>query len=437
MITTMSKTKIISIIVASILALAALLGLLRSNENDFTGLPTTAQTGDLQNDLLAFYKKGQELRGEKTEPKTTSASFLAVGDIILSRKVALKAKEFGDPELPFLKMAEQLKSADFAFGNLESPLAKKAVIGGSSLVFGAATSSVDILKKYNFEVLNLANNHALDQLKTGLDLTIQKLNDAGIKHMGTGSNIKEAWQPAMLEKNGIKICFVGASYSSVNDGGKIMNDFVARIEDIENLKLNIEYSKSLCDFVVATMHAGTEYTRTPNQSQIDFAHSAIDYGADIVIGAHPHWVQTIERYCAKDNLSPNPSPQEARGIQETPSPQEGMAGGEVDKTQCPNPKYIFYSLGNFIFDQEWSQETKEGLALKIQISRPNAQGGQAKINPPAGGQNELQGTKTPAKLDSIELIPVIIENFSTPRPATPEESKKILEKIGEKESTLK
>jgi hypothetical protein len=74
-------------------------------------------------------------------------------------------------------------------------------------------------------------------------------------------------------------------------------------------------------------------------------------------------------------------------------------------------------LGNFIFDQDWSQETTEGLTLKIQISKIK-------------NQNELQGTKTPASLDSIELLPVIIEDFSTPRLANEIEAKKILEKIG-------
>ena len=81
-------------------------------------------------------------------------------------------------------------------------------------------------------------------------------------------------------------------------------------------------------------------------------------------------------------------------------------------------------MGNFIFDQEWSRDTKEGLTLKIKISNSKS-------------QNNLQGPKVPATLESIELIPVIIENYSTPRLATPEETTKILEKIGEKETTLK
>jgi poly-gamma-glutamate synthesis protein (capsule biosynthesis protein) len=90
---------------------------------------------------------------------------------------------------------------------------------------------------------------------------------------------------------------------------------------------------------------------------------------------------------------------------------------------CPNPKYIFYSLGNFIFDQMWSQDTREGLAIKIQISKPKS-------------LNQLQGTHQSAKLDSVELIPIIIDNYSTPRPATAEETKNILKKIDINESIL-
>ncbi len=195
---------------------------------------------------------------------------------------------------------------------------------------------------------------------------------------------------------------MGASYASVNDGGKTTNNYVARIEDLDNLKSAILNLKSKSDFVVVTMHAGTEYTRTPNDAQIKFAHAAIDDGADMVIGSHPHWVQAVEKY-------------------------EG--------------KYIFYSLGNFIFDQMWSQDTKEGLALKITVSK----NGGCPPSPPlgemsaGGGQrgctDDLQGSRIPAKLDSIKLIPVIIQN-SQPRPATADESKKILDKIGQTQNII-
>jgi poly-gamma-glutamate synthesis protein (capsule biosynthesis protein) len=200
--------------------------------------------------------------------------------------------------------------------------------------------------------------------------------------MGTGATLDQAWQPAIIEKNGIKIGFVGASYASINDGGKASNIYVARMEDTDRLKKTVGNLKSLVDFIVVTMHGGTEYTATANAGQITFAHAAIDSGADIVIGAHPHWVQNKETY--KD-------------------------------------KPIYYSLGNFIFDQSWSEQTKKGLVLKITLSKL----GKTSINRTSAPANaasisDLQPTGNPstptssATIDSIEEIPIHIEENCCP-----------------------
>ncbi len=387
------------ILILILFTLGILLGLIqRNNLPDFSfGSNTTIKyfATPSEDSLAGYYQKSKEI-SESTSQPISKISFLAVGDIMLSRNVAGTIIKSGNINLPFGNIANLLKSTDFNFGNLESPVSPtKPIIGGHSLIFGTSEELLSGLKTYNFNVLNLANNHTLDQGLVGIKTTISTLDQLGIKHTGAGENLKDAWTPAIIERNGIKICFVGASYSSINDGGQVKNDYVARIDDIKNLKLQITNSKLLCDFVVATMHAGTEYTRTPNQAQKDFAHTAIDAGADMAIGAHPHWIQTIEKY---------------------------------------NEKYIFYSLGNFIFDQEWSKETKEGLTLKIQISKEQTSNS---LTPGAATMSDLQGPRTPAKVESIELIPIIIENYSTPRPATTEEAKKILQTIGEKDSLLK
>jgi poly-gamma-glutamate synthesis protein (capsule biosynthesis protein) len=336
--------------------------------------------------LDSYYERGLSLSPRGTVA-TTSATFLAVGDIMLSRNVAgaiIKAK---DIDYPFQNFSSVLKSTDFNFANLESPVAPKTpVVGGSSLIFGAASSSLKSLKDFNFQVVNLANNHAFDQGLPGLDATILNLDNLNIGHEGTGDNLDQAWTPAIVTANGIKVCFIGASFSSLNDGGKVTNNYVARIDNTDKLKIAITQAKTECNFTVVTMHAGTEYTRKPNPAQIAFAHAAIDDGADIIIGAHPHWVQTMENY---------------------------------------KNKYIFYSLGNFVFDQNFSQDTKEGLTLKVQISKKQTSSQPA---PGAAKFLYLQGTRIHATLDSIELMPIIIEN-SQPRPATPDESKTILNKI--------
>ncbi len=234
--------------------------------------------------LNDYYREAQELA--KGQNQTATGTFLAVGDIMLSRNVAADIAAAKNLNLPFLGMADVLKSTNFNFANLESPIApKQPIIGGHSMVFGAPAGSADSLKNYNFQVLNLANNHAFDLGLLGLDFTKSTLDSLNIAHEGTGDTLDQAWTPALASANGIKICFIGASFSSVNDSGKLTNHYVARIEDAAHLQSSINLAKSECDFTVVTMHAGAEYTRNPNLEQTTFAHAAIDDGADLVIGA--------------------------------------------------------------------------------------------------------------------------------------------------------
>lgn len=372
----------LSIIAILFVALAALGLSRRANapELDLSLKKESSVNGSLE----GYFNLAQNL-GAKTQ--STELTFLAVGDIMLSRTVSDKIVKANSPALPFSNMSSILESTDFNFGNLETPISAKYDFDSKeSFKFTTPPVYAQGLQDFNFRVLNLANNHALDQGEEGLVDTRDFLERLGITHLGTGQNLDEAWAPRIITSQGQKIAFIGASYTSRNDGGRSRNNLVARIDELERLKQSIESAKNQSDFIVVTMHAGTEYVRQPNQAQIDFAKAAIDSGADLVIGAHPHWIQTIENY---------------------------------------KGKYIFYSLGNFIFDQEWSQDTKEGLTLKITLTSNST-------NNPLPNQatgSDIQGNRTKASLKQIELIPVIIENYSTPRPATEEEAKRILKKI--------
>src|SRR5687767_2423591 len=313
---------------------------------------------------------------ESTPPPEKRLTFLAVGDMMISRGVARAIRAAGDTLVPFQKMEEILLSTDFNFANLESPISGRNHIAGKGLVFNTRESDAFGLREYNFRVLNLANNHALDMGLKGLRRTMELLDRRDLTYVGVGETLDEAWRPKTLVINGMKIGFVGASYASLNDGGVARNAYVARIEDTARLKDAIDRLQADgADFIIATMHAGVEYTRRPDAAQINFARAAIDHGADIVIGSHPHWVQEPERY---------------RG------------------------RMIFYSLGNFIFDQEWSRDTREGLALKVSLHK-----------------------QAVTRIEQIELIPVIIDNYSTPRPATDIEARQILKKIGVAERVIR
>lgn len=296
-------------------------------------------------------------------PQTTETTFLAVGDIMLSRDVAkVMTKNGKDGFYPFRELDPLLSSTDFNFGNLESPFSGKDTQDPDPMTFtfNAPTWAMPGLAQYNFKVLNLANNHALNQGKAGMLFTKQYLADNYLVGVGTGNDADEAWQGAVYESKGIKIGFVGATYAPASP-------YLAQITDLTHLKASVADLETKSDFVVVAMHAGVEYTREPIAAQEKFARAAIDAGADMVIGAHPHWIQPIEKY---------------------------------------KGKYIFYSLGNFVFDQSFSQDTKEGLTVKITLTKEADQ----------------------TSLKQIQLIPVIINN-AQPRLATESEKQSILKKI--------
>ena len=312
------------------------------------------------------YPEGRTISGEVQQ-----VNFIAVGDIMLSRNVARHAEKGGGPHWIWQNISDFLQKSDFNFWNLESPTNGTNVYSYQKvMVFNAIPSLINTLGEMKFRVLNLANNHALDQGEIGLTTTQKFLADRKIGFAGTGQTLEQAWTPEIVEKNGIRIAFIGASYAAYNDNGTRINNRIARMQDQKSLADALGKARNQADYVVVSMHAGEEYTRKPTPLQEEFAKKAIDLGADIVIGAHPHWTQWIELY---------------------------------------KGKYIFYSLGNFVFDQEFSPETKTGLAAQI----------------------FLEKSREATRLNRIELHPILIENYGQPRLMSGEAKKKALADINQ------
>ncbi|MDD5639523.1 MAG: CapA family protein [Candidatus Pacebacteria bacterium] len=259
----------------------------------------------------------------------SGVKLIAVGDIMLSRAVNAQMIKYGD-DYPFLKMAEYLKDGNIVFGNLESPIAYGSDIILEGVVFRARPGVEKSIKNAGFSVLSVANNHMGNQGQDGVEYTINALKSVGIKTIGAGRGDEAS--ATIIEKNGLKFAFL-----AYTDGSIIPTSYEAKDDnygvvymDENRLAGDIAKAKKEADFVIVSMHAGIEYTYRPNNSQINFAHKAIDNGADIVIGHHPHQIQDVESY---------------------------------------KGKYIFYSLGNFVFDQEWSIETKQGLFAEIYFNK--------------------------------------------------------------------
>lgn len=264
----------------------------------------------------------------REEPK--EATLVAVGDIMLSRTVAKRMREQGF-DFPFASTTDLIQSADIAFGNLETAITPGEPVLPFEMSFRADIESARALKNAGFDVLSLANNHTPNFGERGLLDTMQYLDEVDIVHAGAGDATR-ANQPVFVSIHGIQFAFlayanpriVPASYEASDD--RIGTAFM----DLPRMQGAVVDAKNVADIVIVSMHAGDEYESQPNASQIAFAHAAIDAGAEMVIGHHPHVVQTTEIY---------------------------------------KGKHIFYSLGNFIFDQMWSEHTRKGLALKIYIGK--------------------------------------------------------------------
>lgn len=249
-------------------------------------------------------------------PTTKELKILVVGDIMLDRNVYKKTLKAGDYNFPFANL--NWPEADLRIGNLEGPItANRSIVTPSSLTFTFSPKFLESLKN-NFTVLNLGNNHTNNFGQKGLSNTRALLTSSSIYYFGDPNNNLQfiAYQ---IERKGIKLGFLG-----YNDLIKLnFSDILSKVKEIKNQ----------VDYLLVFPHWGIEYnTQKASAGQIQEAHQLIDAGADIILGTHPHVIQPIEQY---------------------------------------KGKYIFYSLGNFIFDQYFSQNTMQGLTVGIDLQKNN------------------------------------------------------------------
>jgi len=270
-----------------------------------------------------------------TEEKEITMAF--VGDIMLDRgvKSMIDRHGQGDFKFPFLKVADYLNQADIVFGNLESVISDKGTRVGSIYSFRADPKAVEGLVFAGFDVVSVANNHIFDYGRLAMEDNFSRLKEAGIAYVGGGFSEKEAYGPVIKEivndstgSPQTKIAFLAyTNLGSPHWTARGENSGIAWLEK-ERMEKDIKETRNEADLIIVSFHYGDEYQLKPNNFQVSVSRAAIDAGADLVIGHHPHVVQPVEKY------------------------ENG---------------YIAYSLGNFIFDQDFSEETMKGLILKVVI----------------------------------------------------------------------
>lgn len=257
---------------------------------------------------------------------TRDVEVILTGDVMLGRTVMTKSLDSGEPTYPFKKVAGQLAEADFVFVNLENPIIENCPRTSTGLKLCTDPKLISGLKLAGVDVVTLANNHALDYGKRGIEKTVEFLEEEGIEAVGLGNLV-------IKEKKGIKFGFLGFNFVS---SGLKDKDF----------KL-VSDSDNKVEVLIVGVHWGEEYQNKANKFQREWAKRLVEAGADVVVGHHPHWVQETE-YIEKpvyDEVASSPSVSE--------------------DTKYDKYAVAYYSLGNFIFDQMWSEKTRQGLTLKL------------------------------------------------------------------------
>lgn len=208
------------------------------------------------------------------------------GDTVLACSLENVVKE--NYSYPFANLAH-FKDSDLFMLNLENPITARGTKVPKKYNFRMRPDYIKILQDGGVDIVNIANNHIRDYGTQGLEDTIRYLDDAGIKHVGAGLDRADARKPVVIEIKGIKIGFLG--YYNSPDYTAGANPYNERIlkEDICNLK-------KIADYVIVNFHWGEENLSYPKPYQITLAHLAVDSGADLIVGHHPHVLQGIEKY---------------------------------------------------------------------------------------------------------------------------------------------
>ncbi|MFN8517609.1 MAG: CapA family protein, partial [Chloroflexia bacterium] len=275
------------------------------------------------------------------------------GDIIFGRTVHTRMLRYNDFAHPLRLVAPRLKEADLTIADLECSISDRTEKPEDPFTFYFTTNAaaVEGLVLAGIDGMSLANNHSMNFGKIGLEDTLATLKANGIKAFGGGMTIDEARKPGIFEVKGVKFFFLGYDGITAADygagptwPGTCPLDTKLLLEDIAAAKA------AGADLVIPFFHWSEEYVAVPSVYMRRVAHQAIDAGAAMVIGSHPHWVQGTEWYKGKP---------------------------------------ILYSLGNFVFDQDWSIETKQGMFTELVVRDK--------------------------KVKRIRLVPVQIEDLNQPR----------------------
>lgn len=277
---------------------------------------------------------------QKSQNSIVSVKLSFVGDIMCHTpqiEYAKIGRDSFDFRSTFMEVKKYLTSSDLTFGNFETVTAGKSQKFSGYPLFNSPDELLDALKDAGFDILFTSNNHSLDRGVDGIVRTIQQIQNRNLINSGTYSTEPKRDSLLLVERNGLKLGIQSYTYGL---NGKLLpknKNYLVNVIDTNLIKKDLtEFHRKNVDLILVYLHFGEEYSRIPSKYQEEIVSKTFKYGADIVIGSHPHVIQTA-RFIEKGN-------------------------GKLSKG------FVAYSLGNFISNQRW-RYSDAGLILNLEIKK--------------------------------------------------------------------
>lgn len=269
-------------------------------------------------------------------------NILACGDIMFHMpqiNSAHRGNGVYDFDSVFEYVKPYIEKADISLTNFETVTAGDNLGFSGFPQFNSPKATLQAIKNAGFDIVSTANNHSLDQGKNGIISTLDKIEEVGLKYIGSSKTQDKTG--LIEERNGIELGFLSYTYG-LNGLDYLLTreelSYMINLIDEDKIKEDIEDIKDKVDLVVVFIHWGNEYQNEASEFQVSLGHKMVEWGANIIFGSHPHVVQKSEivEYGGKDN-------------------------------------FIIYSMGNFLSNQRLetmgNSYTEDGIMVKINIEK--------------------------------------------------------------------
>lgn len=309
--------------------------------------------------------EGKEEIEEEKVPDDITINMTVTGDVLCHNTNFWDAYDASTDSYDFSYVFEDIEkyfsSADIVVGTIETSFAGKEAGYSNYPIFNSPEELATDLKELGYDVMAMATNHCLDKGYKGLVSTIEELDKAGIKHIGTYKSEEDSKEILIQDVKGIKMAFLNYTYGTNGIPIPTGKEYSVNLIDKDKIKADIEKAKKLnADVICVNMHWGEEYRQTATPEQEELADFLFQNGVDLILGSHTHCLEPMEKRTVT------------------------LADG------TKKDGFVIYSLGNFMSGQN-ANYTRQSVILDIQLTK--------------------KGKDNSISIDTVKYIPIYMYNI--------------------------